>query len=72
LGRLLGAFKTKATRGINEIRGTPILPVWQRNYYEHVVRNEDELNRVRQYIFDNPAKWDEDPENPNRRVEKPG
>ena len=66
LGRLVGAFKTKATRRINEIRGTPTLSVWQRSYYEHVVRNEDELNRIRQYILDNPAKWDNDPENPSR------
>ena len=46
------------------IRGTPMLPVWQRNYYERVVRDEEELNRVRQYIIDNPARWGKDPENP--------
>ena len=38
--------------------------LWQRNYYEHIMRNENELNRVRQYIVDNPAGWEEDPENP--------
>lgn len=37
---------------------------WQRNYYEHVVRNDDELNRTRQYIIDNPLKWELDEENP--------
>ena len=38
--------------------------LWQRNYYEHVIRNDRELARVRQYIVDNPARWEEDPENP--------
>jgi REP element-mobilizing transposase RayT len=38
--------------------------VWQRNYYEHVIRNEEDLGRIRQYIVDNPARWDRDPENP--------
>ena len=68
LGRLLGAFKTKSTRWINEMRGTPSLPVWQRNYYDHVVRDDDELNRIREYIADNPRKWAEDPENPGNTV----
>ena len=40
---------------------------WQRNYYEHIVRNEDDLNRIRAYIANNPARWEEDAENPNRR-----
>jgi REP element-mobilizing transposase RayT len=38
--------------------------LWQRNYYEHVIRDEEDLNRIRQYIIDNPIKWDEDEENP--------
>jgi REP-associated tyrosine transposase len=38
--------------------------LWQRNYYEHVIRNEDSLNRIRQYIIDNPARWAFDRENP--------
>ena len=64
LGRLVGAFKTRATSLINAIRVTPTNPVWQRNYHEHVVRIPTELNRIRQYIADNPLKWDEDPETP--------
>lgn len=40
--------------------------IWQRNYYEHVIRNDAELNRIRQYIVENPLKWDTDPENPNK------
>ena len=38
--------------------------VWQRNYYEHIIRNERSLRRIREYIDANPAKWDIDPENP--------
>jgi len=38
--------------------------LWQRNYYEHIVRNEESLNRIRQYIIDNPIRWDSDRENP--------
>ena len=65
LGRLVGAFKTVSTKRINGIRSTPGLPVWQRNYYERVIRDDEELNRLRQYIIDNPAHWEEDRENPN-------
>ena len=65
LGSLVAGFKSAATKRINEIRGAPGLPVWQRNYYEHVIRDEEELNAVRQYIVDNPARWEEDCENPN-------
>ncbi len=46
------------------MQGTPGLPLWQRNYYERVIRDEEELGRVRQYIIDNPLGWAEDPENP--------
>jgi len=38
--------------------------LWQRNYYEHVIRNGEELNAIRQYIVDNPLRWAEDRENP--------
>ena len=65
LGALVAGFKSAATKTINQLRATPGNPVWQRNYYEHVIRNEKALNRIRQYILDNPAKWDEDPENPD-------
>ncbi|OGO51992.1 MAG: hypothetical protein A2148_04100 [Chloroflexi bacterium RBG_16_68_14] len=38
--------------------------LWQRNYYEHIIRDDAELDRIRQYIHENPARWGEDPENP--------
>ena len=71
LGRLVGAFKTVSTKRINELRGTPGLTVWQRNYYEHIIRDEEELNRVRQYIIDNPTCWEQDPENPCQQPRRP-
>lgn len=59
-------FKSTTTRQINEHRGTPGIPVWQRNYYEHIVRNEESLHRIRQYIAENPLQWATDRENPSR------
>ena len=44
-------------RRVNALRGTPGVAVWQRGFYEHVVRNEEDLNRIRQYIEKNPVRW---------------
>ncbi len=62
---VMRSFKSAVTKRINEMHQTPGKPLWQRNYYEHVIRNENELNRIRQYIIDNPAKWETDHENPD-------
>ena len=61
---IMRGFKTFSSRRINSACGTSGLPVWQRNYYEHVIRDEKELNNTRQYILENPLKWQEDPDNP--------
>ncbi|HXQ22545.1 MAG TPA: transposase [Candidatus Acidoferrales bacterium] len=66
LGTIIGSFKSLTTRRINRARRTPAAPVWQRNYYEHIVRNNEELNRIRAYIAANPMRWDLDRENPER------
>ena len=51
--------------GVKELGWMPFRGrLWQRNYYEHIIRNQRELNAIRQYIIDNPAKWPEDRENP--------
>ena len=50
----------------------PGVPVWQRNYYEHIIRSEVSLDRIRRYIVDNPARWALDPENPQAATETPG
>lgn len=55
LPEIIRALKTFSARRINEIRKTPGVPVWQRNYYEHIVRNESALHQIRKYIADNPA-----------------
>ena len=71
LGTVIGAYKSLTTveyaRGVKMLGWSPFAgKLWQRNYYEHIIRNEAALNRVRQYIMDNPARWAEDPENPTR------
>lgn len=66
LGRLIGAFKTVSTKRINDMRNTPGHKLWQRNYYEHVIQNENELLKIQKYIQENPLKWELDPENIER------
>ena len=60
IGSLIAGFKSTATKNINKLRQTSKIPVWQRNYYEHVIRNDDEMNRIREYIQNNPLNWDSD------------
>jgi putative transposase len=66
LGALVNAFKGAATRRINAHRAerelAPVV-VWQRNYYERIVRDEKEWNDTRRYIIENPLHWDTDSEN---------
>jgi putative transposase len=57
LGSFIAGFKSITTKRINEIRGTPGAAVWQRNYHEHIIDNDEELQRLRQYIEDNPRRW---------------
>ncbi|GIV83933.1 MAG: hypothetical protein KatS3mg052_0940 [Candidatus Roseilinea sp.] len=63
LPEIVRQFKTFSARRINEMRGTPGVSVWQRNYYEHIIRNEESLHRIREYIANNPLKWELDREN---------
>lgn len=72
LTEVIRGFKTFSARRINQSRSTPGKAVWQRSYYDHVIRNEAGLDRIRQYIVENPARWAEDPENPSRRSREPG
>ncbi len=58
-------FKSTTTKQINQIRQTPGIPVWQRNYYEHIIRDTDDLSRIRHYIADNPKNWNNDEYNIN-------
>ncbi len=63
LGAIVQAFKSAASRQINSLRGTPGAPVWQRGYFEHIVRSPRELDRLRGYIESNPLRWELDREN---------
>ena len=60
LGQMIAYFKYQSTKQLNELRGTPGIKLWQRNYYEHIIRDENELNRIRKYIAENPLHWDSD------------
>ena len=63
IGAIVGNFKSLVTRRINNLRRTPGGRVWQRGYYDRIVRNERALNAIRQYVRDNPARWAEDRDN---------
>ena len=60
LPTIVRAFKAAVTKRINERLGTPGARVWHRSYYEHVVRDESDLARLRTYIAENPGRWAED------------
>jgi REP element-mobilizing transposase RayT len=71
VGAVMAGFKSAATKRINELRQTPGTKLWQRNYWEHIIRNEPELKRIREYIHNNPAQWELDQLHPgtgDRRV----
>ena len=65
LGRLIGAFKTISTKRVNILHSTTGRVLWQRSFYDHVIRNERERDRVLEYIVHNPKSWDSDIENPD-------
>ncbi len=67
LGALVAGFKCAVTTRINRHRGTPGAKVWQRGYYERVLRDERELGIARRYIADNPLRWPLDRLHPDRR-----
>ena len=69
LPTIVRSFKSAAAKHINELRSTPGASLWQRGYYEHVIRDEDELQRIREYILTNPLRWELDRENPARHGE---
>jgi putative transposase len=64
LSEIVRAFKTFSAKRINTMRRTPGAPVWQRNYYEHIIRNDRALQAIRKYIRGNPLRWHLDRYNP--------
>ncbi|UCF61726.1 MAG: transposase, partial [Anaerolineaceae bacterium] len=65
LGAIIQNFKSVSTRKINQDNNTPGECVWQRNYFEHIIRAERSLNAIRHYIKTNPIRWELDRYNPN-------
>ncbi len=64
LGAIIAQFKPRVTKRIWKLPGMHGRPVWQRNYYEHVIRDDKDWDRIHRYIECNPATWAEDAENP--------
>jgi putative transposase len=60
ISSFVACFKSAATKQINEFRKTPFEPVWQPRFHDHIIRNHEEYNRIRDYIIENPEKWKED------------
>jgi len=60
LGAIVGHFKAAVSRRINKRRSEYGQKIWQRNYHEHIIRNEKSLHEIRNYILENPAKWRDD------------
>jgi REP element-mobilizing transposase RayT len=67
LAAIIQNLKAVSSRQINRLRGIPGATIWQRNYYERIIRNERELSAVREYIANNPLQWSLDRENPARQ-----
>jgi|LakMenE01Jun11ns_1017448.scaffolds.fasta_scaffold9682396_1 REP element-mobilizing transposase RayT len=63
LPKVIGYFKMNSAKLINQLRGTQGQSVWQKNYYEHIIRHEVSLTKIREYIVNNPLKWHQDIEN---------
>lgn len=57
VGAIVRSYKSAVARIIHSLRGHEHLKIWQRNYYEHVIRNEDDLLQTREYVANNPAQW---------------
>ena len=66
LPKIIGRFKMNSAKQINQIRNTSGVPVWQRNYYEQIIRNEKSLEKIRNYIINNPLEWYYDDYNPKK------
>jgi REP element-mobilizing transposase RayT len=60
LGAIVRAYKSAVTYAINAARQTRGMVVWHRNYHEHIIRDDADLKRIRDYIANNPLKWTED------------
>ena len=60
---VVGYFKMNTAKRINLFRQTTGVPIWQRNYYEHIIRSDNEYAQIAEYILTNPLNWQTDTEN---------
>jgi putative transposase len=60
VGDMMRAFKSISAIRVNRVMGREDRPLWQRNYYERIIRDDDEMQKIRRYIFENPMKWADD------------
>jgi putative transposase len=67
LGQIIAFYKYRSTKLINVKSNTPGERFWQRNYFEHIIRDGNDLDRIQTYISNNVGKWSEDKENPENR-----
>ncbi len=68
VGDIVRAFKSTSAIAVNALLLRSGEPLWQRNYYEHIIRKDGELSKIREYMATNPLRWASDPENPNFMV----
>lgn len=68
IGAMVRGFKSAVTKFVNEARNSPGVPLWQRNYYEHVIRDDADYNRIAEYVIANPQRWIEDKLHPDNIV----
>ncbi|MBD2168299.1 transposase [Calothrix membranacea FACHB-236] len=64
ISTVIGSYKSVVSKSINIIWQTHGQSIWQRNFYEHIGRAEKSVDNIREYIANNPQRWDDDPENP--------
>jgi putative transposase len=70
ISEIVRGFKTFSSRQINQIRHAQGVPVWQRNYYDRIIRDQAALQQIRQYIDNNPLSWQQDQLHPDRLPQK--
>jgi len=60
IGAIIRGYKSSVTKQINTLREMPGVPVWQRNYYEHIICDEKSYHKISEYIINNPIHWQDD------------
>lgn len=71
LGAIIGQFKSRVTKRLWKKPELARMPIWQRDYYEHIIRNDQDLQRIWRYIESNPSMWMDDDENPANEQGRP-